>query len=141
MRNPIPVVDIIIQANDRIALIRRGKQPFEGKWAIPGGHVEYGEKVEDAAKREAQEETSIRVELVDVLGVYSDPSRDPRYHSISIVFIANALSEELRAGADAAEAKWFRIDEIPEGLAFDHARILSDYMKWRRVKGTYWSDR
>lgn len=141
MRNPIPVVDIIIQVNGRIALVRRGKQPFKGRWAIPGGHVEYGERVEDAARREAQEETSVRVELVDILGVYSDPGRDPRYHSISVVFVANALSEELKARADAAEARWFCVDEIPEELAFDHARILRDYLRWREEGGTYWSGR
>ena len=86
-KNPIPTVDIIIQMNSRILLVKRKNEPFRGYMAIPGGFVNEGETVEDPAKREVKEETSLNIELIDILGVYSDPKRDPRGHNMSTVFI------------------------------------------------------
>jgi 8-oxo-dGTP diphosphatase len=131
-RNPVPTVDIIIEIEDGavhsgarcIVLIKRKNPPFG--WAIPGGFVDYGETLEAAAVREAREETSLEVRLVRQFHAYSDPSRDPRRHTISTVFIATAGGAP--AGADdAAEARVFSIDELPEPLAFDHGDILRDY--------------
>lgn len=122
-RNPVPTVDIIIEIDDRIVLIKR-KNPPHG-WALPGGFVDYGESYEQAAAREALEETGIAVENLRQFQTYSEPGRDPRMHTASTVFIASATSMP-RAGDDAAEAALFRSDSLPE-LAFDHARILSDY--------------
>src|ERR1041384_5366728 len=85
-KNPVPIVDIIIQKDSQILLVKRKKEPFRGLFALPGGFVNEGERVEDAAKREAKEETSLNIELVDILGVYSDPNRDPRGHIMSTVF-------------------------------------------------------
>ena len=124
-RNPIPTVDIIIQLNDKgIILIGRAKEPFG--WAIPGGFVDYGESLEDAARREALEETSLEVELLGQLGAYSSPGRDPRQHTISVVFVARA-SGKPEARDDALELGVFTRENLPSPLAFDHAQILTDY--------------
>jgi 8-oxo-dGTP diphosphatase len=131
-RNPVPTVDIIIEIEDgtvpsgarRIVLIKRKNPPFG--WAIPGGFVDYGETLEAAAVREAREETSLEVRLLRQFHAYSDPSRDPRQHTISTVFIATA-SGTPRGEDDAAEARVFSIDDLPEPLAFDHGDILRDY--------------
>lgn len=132
-RNPVPTVDIIIEIEEGaeepgVVLIRR-KNPPQG-WALPGGFVDYGESLEAAAVREAREETSLDVELVRQFHTYSDPSRDPRGHTVSTVFIARALGAP--AGADdAMEARIFRPDELPGPIAFDHAAILRDYREKR----------
>jgi len=139
-RSPIPTVDIIIEKDDRIVLIRRKNEPFKGKLAMPGGYVDWGETVEHAAVREAKEETSLDVKLIDVLGVYSDPKRNPRIKSIAIVFIGKPIGRKLKAGDDAADAFWFNINEIEsKEFAFDHKKILTDYLKWKKKKGVYWS--
>jgi ADP-ribose pyrophosphatase YjhB (NUDIX family) len=124
-RNPIPTVDIIIALEDKgIILIKRAKEPFG--WAIPGGFVDYGESLEDAARREAREETSLRVELSGQLGAYSAPDRDPRHHTISVVFLASAQGKP-EARDDALEVGVFTKEDLPSSLAFDHAQILADY--------------
>jgi 8-oxo-dGTP diphosphatase len=91
-KNPIPTVDTIIQKDSQILLVKRKKEAFKGLFALPGGFVNEGERVEDAAKREAKEETSLDIELVDILGVYSEPNRDPRGHIMSTVFVGKIIS-------------------------------------------------
>ena len=127
-RNPVPTVDIIIMYMNGIVLIRR-KNPPEG-WALPGGFVDYGETLEDAAVREAKEETGLDVRLVRQFHSYSDPRRDPRQHTISTVFLAEA-SGDASAGDDAAEVGFFSTQDLPDILAFDHRRILEDYISGR----------
>lgn len=127
-RNPTPTVDIIIELIDQphrpIILIERKNTPYG--WAIPGGFVDYGESVEKAAIREAQEEISLEVELIEQFKVYSDPQRDPRQHTLSIVFIATAKGKP-KAADDAKTVGVFHLWEIPPNLCFDHDKILSDY--------------
>jgi len=124
-RNPIPTVDIIIELDGGgIILIKRAKEPFG--WAIPGGFVDYGESLEDAARREAREETSLQVELLGQFGAYSAPDRDPRHHTISVVFLARARGKP-EAKDDALEVGVFTREDLPSSLAFDHAQILADY--------------
>jgi 8-oxo-dGTP diphosphatase len=131
-RNPVPTVDIIIELGDRphrpIILIERKNIPYG--WAIPGGFVDYGESVETAAKREALEEVSLEVELIEQFYVYSDPKRDSRQHTISIVFIATAKGEP-KAADDAKNIGIFHPWEIPNNLCFDHDLILKDYLRYR----------
>lgn len=127
--NPVPTVDIIIETGNGIVLVERKKAPFG--WAIPGGFVDYGECIEDAAIREAKEETGLDIELISLLGVYSNPERDPRMHTISTVFIAKADGEPT-AGDDAKSAMIFSLDRLPHDLAFDHGKILKDYIKARQ---------
>lgn len=122
-RNPVPTVDIIIEVEEKIVLIER-KNPPHG-WALPGGFVDYGESFEDAALREAKEETGLDVEDLIQFRTYSDPDRDSRFHTASTVFIGRAEKTPV-AGDDAAKALLFNEDNLPH-LAFDHKRILKDY--------------
>ncbi|SKB13429.1 ADP-ribose pyrophosphatase [Planktothrix sp. PCC 11201] len=134
-RNPAPTVDIIIELSDRparpIVLIERKNPPFG--WAIPGGFVDYGESVETAAIREAKEETGLDIELIEQFYVYSDPSRDPRQHTLSVVFLATAIGEP-QAADDAKHLELFEPWRIPQNLCFDHDRILKDYWRYRHYK-------
>ena len=139
-KNPVPTVDIIIEKDDKIVLIRRKNEPFKGKLAIPGGFVNEGELIEDRAIIEAKEETSLDVELKEILGVYSIPDRDPRGHLMTTVFIAKPISGRVKGGDDATDAAWFKInDKILNEVSFDHKKILKDYLKWKKKKETYWS--
>ena len=128
-RNPVPTVDIIIEQGGEIILIER-KNPPHG-WALPGGFGDYGESLESAAQREALEETGLTVDLLGQFHTYSDPSRDPRQHNISTVFIAQAKGKP-QAGSDALKARFFTKNTLPEKIAFDHALILEDYLNWRK---------
>lgn len=133
-------VDAIVEKGNKILLITRASEPFEGMLALPGGFVEEGEKVEQALIREVEEETSIVIKPKEILGVYSDPERDPRGHTVSIVFVAEVAGGELEAGGDAEDADWYELKKINlKKLAFDHARILKDYSKWLKKKRTFWS--
>lgn len=127
-RNPTPTVDILIELPEGIVLIERARPPHG--WAIPGGFVDEGESVEQAAIREAKEETSLDVELVAMLGVYSDPRRDPRKHTVSTVYIARAKGQ-LQAGDDARNAMVLASDAPLPTLAFDHQLILEDYRHFK----------
>ena len=129
-RNPVPTVDAIIELADGIVLIKRRNPP--AGWALPGGFVDYGETVEAAAVREAKEETGLDVVLTELFYVYSDPQRDPRHHTIGIVFIATAAGVPV-AGDDAAEAQVYTEQSLPTPLAFDHRRILEDYFAYKRT--------
>ncbi|TKJ40749.1 NUDIX hydrolase [candidate division LCP-89 bacterium B3_LCP] len=127
--NPKPVVDIIIEFGGGIILIKR-KNPPSG-WAIPGGFVDYGESAEDAALREAKEETNLDLNDLRQFHVYSDPARDDRVHTISTVFIAKGQGTP-QAGDDADDISIFSQDTLPPDLAFDHPQILADYFDRRK---------
>ncbi len=121
---PKLMVDVVIPAGEGVVLIRRGREPFEGQWALPGGFVELGETVEAAAVREVAEETGLAVELARLVGVYSETDRDPRGHNVSVAFLARVLSGQLSAATDAAEVSV--LDPGAVDLAFDHRRIIDD---------------
>lgn len=128
---PSPTVDALIYDAARgIVLVRRKNEPVG--WALPGGFVDYGESVEHAAVREALEETGLTVALTSLLGVYSDPARDPRQHTISTVFTAAATNpEDIAGGDDAAEARFFLPDALPPDIVFDHRKIIDDFLQRR----------
>ena len=124
-RNPVPTVDVIIENNGGVVLVKR-KNPPHG-WALPGGFVDYGESLEEAARREAREETGLEIVISGQFHSYSDPGRDPRLHTITTVFLATA-SGDLTGGDDALEARVFDRKNLPS-LAFDHNNILDDYYR------------
>ena len=121
---PKLMVDVVIPDGEgRVLLIRRGSDPYRGSWALPGGFVDVGETVEDAAAREAKEETGLDVEILRMVGVYSEPDRDPRGHNVSVAFLARAEGDP-SAASDADEAAF--LNPSSTDLAFDHASIISD---------------
>ena len=127
-RNPALTVDGVLIEDGKILLIKRGREPFKGKWALPGGFVEYGERVEDAVIREFKEETGLDTEIKALVGIYSDPKRDPRGHTVSIAYLLERKGGEVKGGDDASDAKFFDIEGLPE-LAFDHAKIIGDALR------------
>jgi 8-oxo-dGTP diphosphatase len=131
-KTPLATVDIIIESDEGIVLVRRRNPPLG--WALPGGFIDRGESAAQAARREAKEETGLDVELTELLGVYSDPRRDPRGFTIGTVFIGRAAGQPV-GGDDAAEARVVALDALPSDLAFDHATIISDYRRLRAGLG------
>ena len=125
-RNPVPTADIIIRVDGGIVLIKRKNPPYG--WAMPGGFIDYGESAESAAVREAREETSLNITDLKLFGVYSDPDRDPRQHTLTVVFTANAKGTPV-AQDDAADIGVFTRDNLPAPFAFDHEKILDDYFR------------
>jgi 8-oxo-dGTP diphosphatase len=124
LETPKLMVDVVIPSERGVVLIRRASEPFEGRWALPGGFVEVGETVEEAAAREAAEETGLAVEVARLIGVYSEPERDPRGHNVSAAFLVRVLGGELAAATDASEVSV--LDPSSVELAFDHRRIIED---------------
>lgn len=125
---PLLTVDIIIEYEGGIVLIKRRNPPFG--WALPGGFVDIGETVEQAAIREAKEETNLEITLKRQFHVYSTPNRDPRGHTVSVIFIAKGTGD-LKGKDDAVEARVFNQANLPSEIAFDHAQILDDYFNKR----------
>lgn len=134
-QTPALTVDVVIPSEDglRAVLIKRAKEPFEGSWALPGGFVEIGESAEQAAAREVKEETGLEVRLVRLIGVYSDPGRDPRGHNVSVAYLARAASGKvedsanlagMEADTDASKVALLELADTP--LAFDHRRIVRE---------------
>jgi len=126
-KSPKLTVDGIVLKDGKILLIKRKNQPFEGKWALPGGFVEYGEKTEDATVREVLEETGLKTKINHLFGVYSDPNRDPRGHTVSVVYVLDTCNGELKSGDDACDAKFFDLKNLPD-LSFDHEVIIKDVL-------------
>lgn len=141
-KNPVPTVDAIIQKSSSLLLIKRKNHPFKNQFALPGGFVNEGETIENAIVREVYEETSLEVHPIDILGVYSDPTRDPRGHIMSVVFIVLVIRGIPTAGDDAQEISWIPINKIDEiEIAFDHKLLIHDYLKWKKEGGTYWTSK
>jgi 8-oxo-dGTP diphosphatase len=128
--NRAPTVDAVIIRDAKVLLIKRGNDPFQGYWALPGGYVEWDETVEASCRREVKEETGLDVVTLDLSGVYSHPERHPR-QTISIAFRA-LVEGEPQAGDDALEAAWFDIDDVPATIAFDHAQMIQDAIRLKR---------
>jgi 8-oxo-dGTP diphosphatase len=128
---PKLTVDCVIFEDGAVLLIRRGNEPFRGMYALPGGFVEVGETVEQACARETKEETGLRVEKLRLVGVYSDPGRDPRFHTVTVAFLGQADLSDLKAGSDAAEVDlvtdWHEVE-----IAFDHRQIIEDAWRLKR---------
>ncbi len=132
-KKPSLTVDGILIENNAILLIKRKREPFRGMYALPGGFVEYGETVEKAIAREMEEETGLCVSPQEIVGVYSAPDRDPRGHTVTVVFSLRKIGGKIKGGDDASLAEFIPIDKLPS-LAFDHTRIVEDYLKNKGIK-------
>jgi 8-oxo-dGTP diphosphatase len=128
---PAITVDGIIEKDRKVLLVKRKNPPFKGSFAIPGGFVEFKEPVEEAVLREIQEETGLKTKIAGFIGVYSAPDRDPRGHTISVVYELKITGGKVRAGSDAQDLQWFKVKDLPE-LAFDHNDIMNDYLKRKK---------
>jgi len=127
-KSPKLTADGAILKDKKILLIKRKNEPFKDIWALPGGFVEYNEKVEDAVIREIYEETSLKTKIKNLIGIYSDPKRDPRGHVVTVVYLLEIEGGELKEGDDASDAKFFDLNNLPR-LAFDHDIILRDILR------------
>jgi 8-oxo-dGTP diphosphatase len=132
-RKPSVTADGIVIRNQEIVLVKRGKEPFKGTYALPGGFLEYGETLEHCAIREVQEETGLKTEIVDLIGVYSNPSRDPRGQVVTAVYQLRSTGGTLKGGDDASSAEWVPFDKLPK-LAFDHGMIIEDFLEMRKSR-------
>ena len=130
-KSPKLTADGAIVKENKILLIKRKNNPFKNKWALPGGFVEYNEKVEDAVVREVLEETGLKTKIIDLIGIYSDPNRDPRGHTVTVVYLLKIENGKIKVGDDAVDARFFYIADLPD-LSFDHALIINDVK--RRIK-------
>ena len=127
-KNPLPTVDVIVDIKGKVVLVKRKNPPYG--WAIPGGFIDYGECAEDAAAREIMEETGLEITCPAQFHCYSAPDRDPRFHTVTVVFTAK--SDGIPSpGDDASEAGLFDKNNLPSPIAFDHERVLEDYFSSR----------
>src|SRR4030042_433132 len=131
-RKPSVTADGIVVKGHEMALIRRGKEPFKGSYALPGGFLNYGETLEHCVVREVQEETGLRTEIVSLVGVFSSPDRDPRGHFVTAVFHLKVVGGTMRAGDDAEGAEWVHLDRLPR-VAFDHGKIVQSFLANRKA--------
>ncbi|MDX2203929.1 MAG: NUDIX hydrolase [Hyphomicrobiaceae bacterium] len=132
-KTPLVSVDcVVVDGRERVLLIRRGHEPFKGMLALPGGFVDIGEDTESACRRELMEETGVKAGRLTLVGVYSDPARDPRRHNVSIAYLTRVASAEACAGDDAAAVAWVPL-AARRAMAFDHGRILSDARRLLRA--------
>jgi len=127
-KSPKLTVDGLILKDKKVLLIKRKNYPFKGKWALPGGFVEYKEKTEDTAIREVFEETGLKTRINNLVGVYSDPNRDPRGHTVSVIYLLEICGGKLKSSDDASDAKFFDLNQLPK-LAFDHNKIIKDALR------------
>lgn len=120
------VIDGIIIENKKVLLIKRVIEPFRGCWVLPGGHVEYGEKVEEAVTREMKEELGVSVKIKKLIGIYSNPKRDPRYHSVAVAFLCQKTKGGIRLNRESSEYNYFPLKKMPPKIGFDHRKMIND---------------
>ena len=128
-KSPILTVDGIILDKGKILLLKRALRPFLGSWTLPGGHVEYGETVEKAIKREMKEELGVPIKIKGLFGVYSNPKRDPRYHTASVVYLLGRIKGKVRINEESSEFRYFSLKNLPKKIGFDHLEVLNDLKK------------
>ena len=132
-RKPTVTTDGIVTRGSDVLLIRRGNEPFKGAYALPGGFLNYGERLEDCVVREVLEETGIKTSIIDLVGVYSAADRDPRGHFVTAVFHLQPISGTAKGGDDASSAEWIPLDRLPK-FAFDHGKIVQDFLTKRKSR-------
>ncbi len=132
-KSPILATDGIVLKGGKVLLTKREIDPFQGCWVLPGGHVEYGEKVEEAIKREMKEELGVPVKIKKLIGIYSDPKRDPRYHSVAVVFLLEKGKGKVHLNHEASEFKYFSLNDLPEKIGFDHRKVITDFKRNKKI--------
>lgn len=125
-KTPFVTTDGIILKRDKVLLVKRNPPPFSGYWTLPGGHVDYGETVETAIKREMREELGVEVKIKKIIGVYSDPKRDPRYHAISVIYLLGKGKGKIKLDWESSEYKYFPLNKPPKRIGFDHKKVLKN---------------
>jgi 8-oxo-dGTP diphosphatase len=128
-KTPVLTADGIILENNKILLVKRVPYPFSGFWSLPGGHVEYGEKVETAMKREIREELGITAQIKKLIGIYSDPKRDPRYHAVTAIYLLEKTKGKIKLDWESSEYRFFPLNRLPRKIGFDHRKIINDFKK------------
>jgi 8-oxo-dGTP diphosphatase len=128
-RSPLLAVDGLIFEKGKVLMVRQAHYPFFGYWVLPGGHVEYGETVEEAIKREMKEELGIPVKIEKLIGVYSDPKRDPRGHTVSVAYLLKRGKGRIKLNKESSEFKFFSLLNLPGRIGFDHKKIIEDFQK------------
>lgn len=121
---------VILNEKNEVLLIKKTHPLFKDSWAIPGGHVDYGERVEDAVAREVKEEVNLEIKNPVLFGLYSDPARDPRWHVATAVYITREFSGAVKGDYESSEQNWFALDQLPEKMVADHGQILNDINQW-----------
>lgn len=124
---------IILNKKGRVLLTKRGITPFKGFWVLPGGHVDYGERVKTALLREVKEETGLKIKITDFLGIYDSPKRDPRHHTITLSFLAKISGGRPTKTAEATELKFFHLNKLPKKMGFDHRQIIKDFKNRNKI--------
>lgn len=133
LKSPILTVDGVIFEKGKILLVKRAVYPFQGCWVLPGGHVKYGERVEEAIKREMKEELGVSVKIKKLIGIYSDPKRDPRYHTVSAVYLCQRTKGKIKLNQEGSEFKFFPLENLPRKIGFDHREIINDFKKNKKA--------
>ncbi len=128
-KSPFLAVDGVILEKDKVLLVKRNHFPFVGWWTLPGGHVKYGETVEKAIKREIKEELGVEVKIEKLLGVYSALKRDPRYHTVSVIYLLKKIKGEIHLNREASEFRFFSLKNLPVKIGFDHKKVLYNLRK------------
>ena len=128
-KGPVLTVDGAVLEGKKVILVKRSIPPFIDYWVLPGGHVDYGERVEEAMKRELREELGISVEIKRLIGIYSDPKRDPRYHTTSAAYLCQKKNGKIRLNKEGSEFRHFSLNNLPKKIGFDHRKILNDLKK------------
>jgi len=129
-KNPVLVIDGVLIENNKVLLVKRDIEPFKNFWVLPGGHVECGERVEEALIREMKEELGIEVKIKKLIGIFSDPKRDPRGCSVSAAFlIEKAEKREISLNFEAKEWRFFDLNNLPSKIGFDHFEIIREARK------------
>lgn len=128
-KTPILSTDGILLERGKILMVKRDIKPFCGYWTLPGGKVEYGERVEEAIKREMKEELGVSVRIKKLIGVYSDPKREPRYHSVSVAYFLERGKGKIKLNFEASGFKYFSLNKLPSRIGFDHRQIINDLRK------------
>jgi 8-oxo-dGTP diphosphatase len=132
-KGPVLATDGIILENGRVLMLKRAVFPFVGYWELPGGHVEYGETVEDANKREMKEELGVSVSIKKLFGVYSNLKSDPRHHAVSVIYLLKAPKGKIKLSREDSEFAYFSLKKLPRKIAFNHQKVLNDLRKLNKI--------